>query len=151
MTGFFLRSCGADGSRTHDLLVANEALSQLSYSPNGIADFEFSISNCVTLLDPGNLRIPVPPKAGSSIRQTNLTSSHSSRSVESGLNYSPRDIYNFQLPIYELPIENITKWESKCKTPEHATILHQSANLTRISNPRCQSHGIKCPGCPAGA
>lgn len=24
---------GADGSRTHDLFVANEALSQLSYSP----------------------------------------------------------------------------------------------------------------------
>jgi hypothetical protein len=29
----FLRFGGRDGIRTHDLLVANEALSQLSYSP----------------------------------------------------------------------------------------------------------------------
>lgn len=31
--GFILRASGADGSRTHDLIIANDALYQLSYRP----------------------------------------------------------------------------------------------------------------------
>jgi hypothetical protein len=38
--------CGADRDRTDDLLVANQALSQLSYSPSTISNSQFPIVDC---------------------------------------------------------------------------------------------------------
>ena len=60
---------GADGIRTHALLVANQALSQLSYGPNPfwISDCEWRIRNFTSeigVVGPGGFEPPTSPLSG---------------------------------------------------------------------------------------